>query len=383
MLSARREGAQKPYSLVSPSLDGRGQGEGEAHFPLPQGERRRNIHHIAKLAVVLLIVLCAACSRVELYGNLSEEDANEMLVLLHDHGVDTQKKKEVRQNEVFYSILVSAKQVSQARELLLQNNLPHRKQLGLTGVYKEKGLIPTPDEQKARFLLALKGEIINSLERIPDVVSADAVLNVPEADEFADAETKKLKRPTASVVVRARPTAVVNQTVTEAKIQQFVANSVEGLNPRDVTVIISYLPAQGTTVRPGDVVNLPPGVAATHGQTPAVAAALPETSSTLIGLNLDDASKSKLKVYLLIFFVVLLVLSAVLILTIMKGSRMRRELSDLKEGGAHPAIEGQVMNEGPRRLGQPQRGGSSYTDQGDSQGDAMYEDNRGGEDEQQ
>jgi hypothetical protein len=29
------------------------------------------------------------------------------------------------------------------------------------GVYKEKGLIPTPDEQKARFLLALKGEIIN------------------------------------------------------------------------------------------------------------------------------------------------------------------------------------------------------------------------------
>jgi type III secretion protein J len=300
-----------------------------------------------------MALMLASCSKVELYGSLSEEDANEMLVLLNENNVKAQKKKETRQNEVFYSILVEPADVSRARSLLVKHNLPRRKQLGLTGVYKDKGLIPTPDEQKARFLLALKGEIINSLERIPDIVDADVVLNLPTVDEFADAETRKLKRPTASVVVKVKPSAVASQTVTEPKVQQFVANSVEGLNPRDVTVILSYMPTGDATVRPGEVVSLTPSTASEQVKAPSALA--PATTQTLIGLNLDDASKGKLKIYLLIFFVVLLLLSAALILVIVRGSRMRRELQGLSEGGGQPAVEGQVLSEGPPQLG------SSYT----------------------
>lgn len=306
-----------------------------------------------KVAVSILVLVMAlmltSCSKVELYGSLAEEDANEMLVLLHENGVKTQKKKETRQNEVFYSILVEPADVSRARSLLVKHNLPRRRQLGLTGVYKEKGLIPTPDEQKARFLLALKGEIINSLEQIPHVVDADVVLNLPTVDEFADAETRKLKRPTASVVVKVKPDAVANQTVTEPKVQQFVANSVEGLNPRDVTVILSYMPTKDATVRPGEVVSLTPSVASAPTKQPSALA--PATTQTLIGLNLDEASKGKLKVYLLVFFVVLLLLSAILILIIVRGSKMRRELQGLREGGGQPAVEGQVLSEGPPQLG--------------------------------
>jgi hypothetical protein len=64
-------------------------------------------------------------------------------------------------------------------------------------------------------------------------------------------------------------------------------------------------------------------------------------------------------VYLLIFFVVLLVLSAILILAIVQGSRMRRELSDLKHGGEHAAVEGEVLGEGPPQLGAPPSGETS------------------------
>lgn len=309
-------------------------------------KRRRRV--VASLIALVLTIACAACSRVELYGNLGEEDANEILVLLSENGISSQKKKEVRQNEVFYAIVVSPDDVARARALLVQHNLPRRKQLGLTGVYKEKGLIPTPDEQKARFLLALKGEIINSLERVPDVVDADVVLNLPTVDEFADPETRKLKRPTASVVIKAKPSAITNQTVTEAKIQQFVANGVEGLHPRDVTVIISYLPAKEPTVRPGEVVSLAPGAKKTPTVAPELA---PEISQTLIGLALDEPSKERLKIYLLIFFLVLLVLSAGLILTVIRGNRVRRELDEFKKAGEQPAVEGQVLAEGPPRLG--------------------------------
>jgi type III secretion protein J len=279
---------------------------------------------------------------------LGEEDANEILVLLQDNNISAKKKKEVRQNEVFYSIVVSPSDVSKARTLLVQHNLPRRRQLGLTGVYKEKGLIPTPDEQKARFLLAIKGEIINSLSRIPDIIDSDVVLNVPVVDEFADPETRKMKRPTASVVIKAKQSAVVNQTVTEPKIQQFVANAVEGLNPRDITVIISYLATAQPVVRPGEVVSLPKP---TPGTVPGAATApIPDTSYTLIGLALDADSKARLKVYLLVFFVVLMVLSAALILSILQGIRMRRKVQELG-GEGHPAVEGQVLEEGPPQLG--------------------------------
>lgn len=303
------------------------------------------------LAVVLLLIFMAGCNKVELYQNLTEEETNEMLVLLAENGIKANKKRVVVQNEVSYSLDVREIDIAKARSLLLQHHLPRRKELGLTGVYKEKGLIPTPDEQKARYLLALKGEIINSLERIPQIVDADVVLNVPTKDEFADAERQKLLRPTASAVIRVKPEASGLESITEPKIQQFVANSVEGMNPRDVTVIISYITSDQPIMRPGDVKTLPlPGQIPMPGAVEP--AALPATTQEMMGLKLDSESKGRLKIYLLVFFLLLIVLSSALIIVIVQGSRMRRTLEVLKgPQGEHPAIDGQVLEEGPPRLG--------------------------------
>jgi type III secretion system YscJ/HrcJ family lipoprotein len=302
------------------------------------------------LVIVLLAVFSAACGGIELYQNLTEEDANEMLVLLSENGIKPTKKKEIRQNEVFYSIEVKESDMVNARALLLQHNLPRRKELGLTGVYKEKGLIPTPDEQKARYMLALKGEIINSLRRIPQVIDADVVLNVPARDEFASAEEQYRQRPTASVVVRVKPDAMGASEINEAKIQQFVSNAVEGMNPRDVTVVISYLPTEGYG-RSSEVKTLgaPPSISATSQEGPSSA-----VEHKIIGLNLDAESKDKLKIYLLLFFFVLIILSVALIVVIVQGARMRRTLAALQGPvGDHPAIEGHIMDEGPAQLEEP------------------------------
>lgn len=306
---------------------------------------------IFRMSCVLILIMFVSCGTIELYQNLTEDEANEIMVLLSQNNIKAHKKKIVQQNEVSYLIQVKESDMVRARSLLVQQNLPRRKELGLTGVYKEKGLIPTPDEQKARFLLALKGEIINSLERIPQVVDADVVLNVPVKDEFAGADKQKALRPTASVVVRVKPDASGFETVTESKIQQFVSSAVEGLNPRDVAVIISYNEASDTGLKPGDVRTLP-------GQLPPItlpssAGQQPVTSTQeLMGLNLDADSKARLKVYLLVFFLLLVVLSTALIVVIVQGSRMRRMLAAFSgPAGEHPAIEGQVLNEGASKLG--------------------------------
>lgn len=304
------------------------------------------------IACLALALLAAGCGRVELYQDLTEEEANEILVLLAENGIRTNKKKTIVQNEVSYAVEVRDTDMVRARSLLLQHNLPRKREQGLDGVYKEKGLIPTPDEQKARFLLALKGEIINSLERIPQIVDADVVLNVPQRDEFANAEEQKLQRPTASVIVRVKPEASGLEGITEPKIQQFVSSAIEGMNPRDVTVIISYVSGEEPPMRPGDVKTLP---AQGLGLAPAAPAAVlpPATAQELMGLKLDEDSKAKLRIYLLIFFLLLVVLSSALIVTIVQASRLRRTIAAVTRGpaGERPAVEGQVLDEGPPRLG--------------------------------
>ncbi len=299
-------------------------------------------------------IFCAGCSGIELYQNLSEEDANGILVLLSENGIKAKKKKEVRQNEVTYIIEVRDTEMARARQLLVQHNMPRKKEMGLPGVYKDKGLIPTPDEQKARYLLAVKGEIINSLERIPQIIDADVVLNVPVTDEFASADEKHRLRPTASVVLRINPDPTGQMELTEPKIQQFVSNAVEGMNPRDVTVILTYLPTGNRLPRSRDVKSLPapsmdlPSVPREEGvEKPASITGGQE----LIGLKLDAESKGRLKVYLLAFFLILVVLSLALIVVIVQGSRMRRTLAALKgPAGNHPALEGQLLDEGPPEL---------------------------------
>lgn len=295
---------------------------------------------------VAIMFVVSGCGRIELYQSLSEEEANEILVLLAENNIKANKKRVVQQNEVSFAVAVRDQDMVRSRSLLLQHNLPRRRELGLTGVYKEKGLIPTPDEQKARFLLALKGEIINSLERVPEIVDADVVLNVPTKDEFADAEKQRLQRPTASAVVRVKPNPSGTESITESKIQQFVANAVEGMNPRDVTVMISYITQEEKVLRPGDVKTLP-----TQPPSPP-SVTTPESFQVILGLKLDPESKTRLKVYFLVFFLLLVVLSSALIVFIVQGSRMRRALAAQKAPQAdQPAIEGQVLDEGPPKLG--------------------------------
>lgn len=299
--------------------------------------RRKNL--VKKVSIfILLMVFVAGCRKMAIYHNLTEEETNEIMVVLYESGINARKEKEIVQNEVFWNVTVEEKNLAEARKILLSRNLPRKRELGLSGVYKEKGLIPTPDEQKARFLLAMKGEIVNSLESIPEVVDADVVINIPTPEEFA---TGGEKRPAASVTLKVKPEGKIISQLTESKVQQFVANAVENLNPRDVSVIISYItpPPEGT--RPGEKLILPETVkreALEEGERGTVSVA---------GINVLKDSSTRLKVYLFIFFTLLIVMSAVLIVNVVRTTRMKQEFKALGEGGERPLLEGEVAESAP------------------------------------
>lgn len=307
------------------------------------------------LVILTLCFFAFGCGEAALNHGLQEIEADEILVTLNQNGIQADKKREeTTGQDISWMVTVKSKDENMARQILRANNLPRKKELGLSGVYKEKGLIPTPDEQKARFLLALKGEIINSLLKIPGVVDVDVVLNVPNESEFADLDPVK-RKPTAAVVVRTRNDELVAQTVTEGKIQRFVANTVPNLDPNDVSVIVSRADtgAGPQAFNPPTPTGLPsaatPNPSFPDDPVDIAPMAVPNADNVqLAGLKLDRASVARFKFYIIGLLLLLVGVSGFLLFNIMRLNRMRLKVQrgmraerGVLGGGASPGLLGE------------------------------------------
>lgn len=275
--------------------------------------------------LVMALILLVSCSKTELYHNLSEDEANEILVVLQESGITASKKQEIVQNEVTWTVGVDQKDLSKARALLVERNLPRRRQPGIEDIYKDKGLISTPDEQKARFIIGMRGNIINALRQNPDVIDADVVINVPDKDEFGSTDVADKKHPTASLIIKIRPTPEAQATLTESKLQRVVASAIPDLDPRDVTVIMSYVGGLPAGTLPGQA---PPVV--TAGASTSSLAVVPTVSKsgltvTVAGVEVSTESSGRLKIYLSVFLGMLALLSIALIVTVIHTHRVRQE----------------------------------------------------------
>lgn len=305
--------------------------------------QKRKPNKFFLLFLLFSFLFFTSCGQEVLYNNLNQEDANKVMVLLEQHGIHPSLDSEVKQNETFWTIKIASADVARARELIVTSQVITPKAPSLQDVYQTKGggsWIKTPAEERARYLLALKGEVVNALRRLPEVIDADVVLNIPETAKLG---SKEASRPTASVIIKSQKPKAGESGLSEVTIQQWVANTVEGLAARDVVVMIHFIAPLGTTLRPGDTVTLP-GVGESvdeHGRILA-------PTTPLMGLALDPKSRARLKIYLVIFFSVLVLLSLGLILTIMQSSRQRQEIKSLKGGETPQQLEGGGETQRPK-----------------------------------
>lgn len=299
------------------------------------------------LLLPLVLLLVVSCSKVELYHNLTEDEVNDILVVLQENGISASKKKEVVQNEVTWTIAVESRDLSKARSILVERNLPRRKLPGIEDIYKEKGLIATADEQKARFIIGLRGNIVNALRKNTDVIDAEVVINVPDKEEFGSNDPTQKKHPTASLIIKIRPTAEAQATLTEAKLQRVVASAVPDMDPRDVTVIISYVGGIPSGGLPGQALPVLSAGGPVIPPASAMAPSKPSNTVTVAGVDVASESSGRLKIYLGVFLGLLALLSIALIVTIIHTHRVRQEART-----PSPTVDGQLM--GPddnKRLG--------------------------------
>lgn len=191
---------------------------------------------LVRSSLALLAVFAAGCS-VNLQHDLAEDDANDIYVLLQKNGISAEKIKDEGGNEPKYIISVAKQDIAAAAQLLREYSLPRPKADGLGIFKKSKGMIPTQTEERAMFIEALAGEVSNSLNRVPGVLEARAIVVLPETNDLTHPDNKPL--PSASILVKFRPVAEGKPPLNEDQVKAFVATAVPEMKREQVTVLMT------------------------------------------------------------------------------------------------------------------------------------------------
>ena len=176
------------------------------------------------------LLFLSACSSQNLYTNLSEAQANDMVAVLLDAGIDANKAPGEKEQ---WQVTVSQNQFARAVEVLKSNGFPRKDYDTLGSIFKKEGFASSPLEERARLNYGMSQELSHSIRDIDGVIEARVHLTMPEPDPLS----KEVKPASASVFVKYRPG--FNLQSETGAIKSLVTNAVEGLTYDRVSVIMT------------------------------------------------------------------------------------------------------------------------------------------------
>jgi type III secretion protein J len=195
--------------------------------------------------------LLAGCA-TEIEHELSESEANDILVLLDENGISAHKDAEQGGREVTWKVVVARQDAARAVRVLKENELPRQKTTGFE-IFDQGSLIPTATEERAKLLQSISGELSRTLRSIDGVLIARVHINIPEQSDLGDVKERPL--PTASVLIKYRSNTAGDRPsnappLAKREVQELVARAIQDLKPEAVAVIEvpASLPGAGGVV---------------------------------------------------------------------------------------------------------------------------------------
>jgi type III secretion protein J len=184
----------------------------------------------SSLALALLLCAAGGCSKQELYSNLHERDANEMMAVLARAGIAATKA--AGEEEGTWNLSVPGGSFATAVETLNSLGYPKDEYSDMGQVFQKSGLVSSPSEERIRFVHALSQEVAHTLSLIDGVLRARVQIVLPNNDPFGE----EAKPSSAAVFLKHRADADLESSI--AKIKELVIGSIEGLGPENVTVAL-------------------------------------------------------------------------------------------------------------------------------------------------
>jgi type III secretion protein J len=184
-----------------------------------------------KICLLSVWLLFSGCGTT-LQSELSEREANEILLVLAEAGITAEKSGQGSQ----WAVEVAHSDLSRAFLVLSAAGLPRPQHTGFLGVYKERGLVPGRMEEQALYLSALQEEISKTLESVEGVVSARVHVTARPEKRISKAEAPA---PTASVLIGYHSGPDAQPPISRDEVKKIVAHAVVGLEHDRVMVVFS------------------------------------------------------------------------------------------------------------------------------------------------
>lgn len=181
------------------------------------------------LISALMLVLALAGCKTELYSGLSEREANDMLSVLLAN--DIQASKEAVGDKGL-TVQVDDDDVLYALDVLAKHGFPRETRESIGQVFQKTGIMSSPFEERVRFVYALGEEVARTLTEIDGVLTARVHIVMPDEPEMGQ------KAQPSSAAVFIKHVADKNLDVFAPQIRRLVANSIEGVEYDDVTVLL-------------------------------------------------------------------------------------------------------------------------------------------------
>jgi type III secretion protein J len=259
--------------------------------------------HLSRLLSLLILLLLASCETNQtIVNNVSEREANEIVVFLASKGIEAQKvlapstgiggAATVNQ----YMIMVSSDRSVDAMATLNKVGLPRRMGTTLLDLFAKSGLMSSTLEETVRYQAGLAEELKNTILKIDGVIDADVQISFPNVTGGGNAAPvpgTPQQKITAAVYVKHQGVLEDPNSHIEVKIKRLMAGSISGLSYDDVAVI-------SDRSRFSDITLSPEG-------EPIGPKAL-ETHVSIWGLIMTQNSLSRFR-FIFFFFIVLLLAS--------------------------------------------------------------------------
>jgi len=191
-------------------------------FPL---DKKMLLRAILCLCMVLTLVGC----KKTLFNEVTEKEANEMLAILQNSGIDVEKlpgKKE------FVKLVVEESQMADAINILKSMGYPKEKFLDICDVFEKNSMISSPMEERVRYVCAIQQGLSETLSQLDGVISARVHVVMPEV-ESGDEEGKP-----SSASVFIKYSSDVNLQASVPQIKLLVNNSIKGLDYGNISVAL-------------------------------------------------------------------------------------------------------------------------------------------------
>jgi type III secretion protein J len=218
---------------------------------------------IKVLAVVGTLAL-AGCQQ-DVYSNLSEIEANQMLAVLTANGISVDKVS--RGSKDGFTIAVDHRDMLRAIALLSDAGYPKSSHVPLSKMFEKTGIMSSPFEERVRYINALGSEVAQTLSQIDGVIAARVHIVLPDAPSLG----QPVKPSSAAVFIKHQPG--VDLDFFQPQIRRLVSSAIEGLEYSAVTVVlVDATPTKVNTMAPGES---------------------PRMLEILPGLNITEASQKR------------------------------------------------------------------------------------------